>query len=111
MKSYQAAINKVMWRQIHVGALSVLLNIMINLNITFRCREFLNSLNVLQSLALFVGFFVLNGGVYWLVRRFLRARHNEELQRRLYRLQVWEIVKADRNRKEHEKTIFGRQDV
>jgi len=118
MKSYQAAINKVMWRQVHTGVMSVVLNVMINLLIVNHCRDFLTSLNALQATAAVVGFFVLNGVVYFGLRKFLRARRDEELQRRLHRLQIWEVIKADReiqqqrtHKREREKVLLGRQDI
>ena len=119
MKSYDAAINVVLWRQIHVGVVSVLLNVMINLLIVNRCRDFLTSLNALQAIAVVAGFLALNGVIFFLVRKFLRARRDEEIQRRLHRLQIWEVIKADREiqqqrrtqKREREKVLLGRQDI
>lgn len=118
MKSYQAAINAVMWRQVHTGVMSVLLSVMINLLIVNHCRDFLTSLNAWQAIAIVFGLFALNGVVFFLVRRILRARRDEEIQRRLHRLQVWEVIKADRTiqqqrtqKREREKVAYGRQDI
>lgn len=94
----------------------LVLTIVINWNIIIKiAKDLLSSLNTFQVVILAVSLFAVSGFMFYLLQRFLRYRREEQLRKRLMRMQLWEIVKVDREKKKHrrerEKIALGRQDI
>jgi hypothetical protein len=115
LKDYNQAMSAVNWRQTHKLGLITFLNVMINLNITSHIQPFLESMKPIEMVGFLVALITLNAGVFYFLRRFLRVRREERLRKRLVRMQIWQVVKADRQiqkrKVEREKVFLGRQDI
>ena len=115
IRDFRQALNVVHWRETHKLLLIAFFNIMINLNIVARIKPFLESLKPIEVVAFFVILTALNGVSFYFLRRFLRVRREERLQKRLMRMQIWRVVKADREiqkqKSKREKVFLGRQDI